>query len=255
MIYFPLFKAIPADASDQTFAPKSIGLQYSQDGLQFLKDIHASEIEFYAACINTNNAYVKHQQPITDATISDKIDIDVCTESGINMTREFGLPAYGTIAIAYSTIYGQRVKVGECKLVDDFGGILTIQNCSGNETLKTSLTVSFTPEAQEALKDLKDKTMQLSAYCGSEYSTDIFDVSLADMSVPIATDALCSDKWGLRSIHYDDELGNLDINTATHEHKTFIPLDDGKYVACLSRRHVPTYDYVIYSCGPYEPFL
>ena len=242
MIYFGLLQAAPAIST-----PTSVGFQIESTALSYLQDNQVEKIEFYAACINKNNAYVKHSVSISSDTESKRVELPVCTETGVNMDRQFGLPAYGTVVNAYVLVYGQKLKVLECKLVDDFGGTLTIQECSTDP--QTTLTLSFAPEVHEFLKGYPDITLTFNYGCA--YSSHSLTFLSTETSQPIIKTEVCAD--GLPLVELDPLIGDLNEDFINQQglfgnQASFSIKDSLDYVYCYTLKHVPWYQYHFHEC-------
>ena len=250
MIYFGLLQAAPAIST-----PTSVGFQIESTALSYLQDNQVEKIEFYAACINKNNAYVKHSVSISSDTESKRVELPVCTETGVNMDRQFGLPAYGTVVNAYVLVYGQKLKVLECKLVDDFGGTLTIQECS-SEPNYTYIAL-FSPEAQEFLNQYADKSLIVKVKCRIFNSSEFSEMAipLTDISKEVEVLEVCSEHGGLLSSDMNPILGDLGLDNYSDQFIEFgqfsyqdtTDLETEMAVNCHSRK-VPNHVHYYYNC-------
>ena len=94
----------------------SINYKYDADALVLLNSLGIETVDVFAYCVVPGNHYIKHIIPFNTQVTTEPTLLSVCSlSSGIEMHREFELPAYGTVVNAYK----QGIKQAECQLVDD----------------------------------------------------------------------------------------------------------------------------------------
>ena len=241
-----IFLSILQAASDSDIT--SVGFQIDSTALSYLQDNSIEKIEFYAACNNPNNAYIKHTISMSSNVDTDEVNLGICSESGLNTERLYGLPAFGTVVNAYVTSYNQTVKVSECYLDDD-GSTLTVQDC--NSDPQTSLTLRFSSEAQEMMADYSANDWSFFWPCTNLYH--ISTIKSDAMADSIVINDVCSTYNGMVPVFKDKLIGNVKLNTSEPQFESFVSSYDwdnkeATYIYCYTRTHVPTYELYFYAC-------
>ena len=246
----------------------TVQLAYDQDALTELNRLAVQFVDVFAACVvipdtfdypydgidgpvtvYRSDQYLKHSQVYTvDVTTIDPVDITVCPDQGgVDVTKTFRKPAYGTVANAWK----DGVKVAECALVDGGNSILTVTGCKEfvAGTLKTSMWYSFTPEAQANITLVDHAILEMKFVCADGKAAK-FTTENVELDVEKEFENICKDNGGLMTSSNDPRVVlNTNIDAVRYDGILNV-YDQHKEptMTCIAGGNRPDFKMSFYAC-------